>query len=142
MQKAYEQYKMANVETTDQGRLIIILYDLAIKCCSQAQDLIRKKDYVEKAKKIYKAQDAITELMCSLDMDKGGSIATSLYRLYEYMNWRLSEANVHKDENMVDEVLRHLNRLREAWLIAIENVRKSEGGTAARNSEDGLRLVG
>ena len=60
--------------------------------------------YNGKGKKIYKAQDAITELMCALDMEKGGTIAANLYKLYEYMNWRLSEANIKKDGKITEKI--------------------------------------
>ncbi len=125
--------------------MIIILYDFAIKCCKEANEFLHKKDYINKGRKIYKAQDAITELMCSLNMDKGGQISTNLYRLYEYMNWRLSQANIKKDEKIIDEVLTHLLSLREAWLTAIENVRRLEIGNKSMEKKyqgDSVHLVG
>src|SRR3989339_1837034 len=121
---AFTRYKTANVNTTDQGKLIIICYDVAIKACIQAKELIEQKQHVEKAKKLYKAQDAITELMVALNMEKGGAFAKRLYSLYDYFNWRLSEANVKQSTSMVEEVLRHLKSLREAWMVAIDKVRK------------------
>jgi flagellar protein FliS len=132
--KAINQYTTAMAETTDQGRLIVICYDVAITSLEQAKELLAQNDIPRKAKKIYKAQDAISELMCSLSFDKGGVIAKNLYRLYEYFNWRLSEANIKKNSPMLDEVLRHLRSLREAWLVAIENVRPT--GSAAPASPD------
>jgi len=130
-QNAYNQYTTATVSTTDQGKLILICYDVAIKSCQQAKEFIQTKQPVEKSKKIYKAQDAITELMVSLNMEIGGVFAKRLFQLYEYFNWRLSEANVHQSESMLDEVLRHLRSLREAWVIAIEKVRREKSAVAA-----------
>ncbi len=124
---AYQQYKTANVHTTDQGKLILICYDVALRSCATARDFIDKKKMGDKARKIYKAQDAITELMVALDREKGGEFAKRLYSLYEYFNWRLSEANVHADARMVVEVEGHLKALRDAWVVAIENVRKDQG---------------
>jgi flagellar protein FliS len=124
-------YRVANAETTDQGRLIIICYDVAINNLEQAKEYLSQNSIIHKAHKIYKAQDAISELMCSLNFDQGGKIAKNLYMLYEYLNWRLSEANIKKSPQMVEEVLKHLRSLREAWLIAIENTRKGEAGAQA-----------
>jgi flagellar protein FliS len=126
---AYNTYKTANVATTDQGKLILICYDVAIKSCTQAKECTERKDHLERAKKIYKAQDAITELMIALSMDKGGDIAKRLYALYEYYNWRLSEANIKQSVTMIDEVITHLRSLREAWVVAIDNVRRASTGT-------------
>ncbi|MFH0920266.1 MAG: flagellar export chaperone FliS [Fibrobacterota bacterium] len=142
---AYTSYKTANVNTTDQGRLIIICYDVAIKSCVQAKELMEQKKPVEKAKKLYKAQDAITELMIALNMEKGGAFAKRLFSLYDYFNWRLSEANVKQSTAMIDEVLRHLKSLREAWLVAIEKVRKEKApslAVAEGTLQPALRLVG
>ena len=121
---AYNTYKTANVATTDQGKLILICYDVAIKSCTQAKECTEKKEHLDRAKKIYKAQDAITELMVALNMEKGGEIAKRLFALYDYFNWRLSEANIKQSVPMIEEVLRHLRSLRDAWVVAIDNVRK------------------
>ncbi|OGJ93758.1 MAG: flagellar export chaperone FliS [Candidatus Raymondbacteria bacterium RifOxyB12_full_50_8] len=150
----YNSYKTANVNTTDQGKLIVICYDVAIKACTQAKELLAEKKIVEKSKKIYKAQDAITELMVSLNMEKGGAFAKRLFALYDYFNWRLSEANIKLNTAMIEEVMRHLKSLRDAWVVAAEKVRKDTHApmvapalaTAAASSDTGkafsLRLVG
>ena len=126
---AYNTYKTANVATTDQGKLILICYDVAIKSCTQAKECTEKKEHLERAKRIYKAQDAITELMVALNMEKGGEISKRLFALYDYFNWRLSEANIKQSVPMIEEVLRHLRSLRDAWVVAVDNVRKANGGS-------------
>ena len=65
---------------------------------------------------IIKAQDIVTELMVSLDFDKGGQIAKNLFGLYLYMNRRLIEANIQKDTGILDEVKKLLTELRAAWI--------------------------
>ena len=45
----------------------------------------------------------------------GGAIATSLDALYTYMTTRLVDANVKRDVAAVDEVVRLLRPLRDAW---------------------------
>jgi flagellar protein FliS len=120
----YANYTAANVNTTDQGKLILICYDVAIRSCVQAKEFMAQGKPVEKSKKLYKAQDAVTELMVSLDMEKGGEFAKRIYALYDYFNWRLSEANVKQSQAMINEVLGHLRSLREAWVVAINKTRK------------------
>jgi len=142
-QTVYENYKTATVNTTDQGKLILICYDVAIKNCQQAKEMIEAGQLTDKSKRLYKAQDAITELMVSLNMDKGGVFAKRIFALYEYFNWRLSEANIKQSVPMIEEVLRHLKSLREAWVIAIEKVRKEKSAVAPAPEKTGaLRLVG
>ena len=42
----------------------------------------KEKDYEKKAKAIIKAQDIINELMCSLNFEKGGEIASNLESVF------------------------------------------------------------
>ena len=134
-------YKTANMETTDQGKLIIIVYDWAIRYCKIAKE---KKDQIEaRTTAINKAQNAISELMASLDMKAGGEIAGNLYRLYDYMNRRLIDANIKKDYSAIDETLEHLTSLREAWIGAIEKLRKSKTlNNNKTGSFSGIAVVG
>jgi flagellar protein FliS len=67
-----EIIKTANVDTADQGKLIIIAYDVAIKHCRLAIEKFKnKKDIEERTKHLFKVQDAISELMGSLKLEVG-----------------------------------------------------------------------
>lgn len=110
----YHKYQEAQVKTADQGRLILMMYDGAIIFLQQAKDLLRKKEYLEKGTKISKAQDILFELMAALNMD-AGSIAENLKALYVYMIKRLFDANMKKDISAIDESLKIMCELREAW---------------------------
>lgn len=124
MNVGYSAYKTANVETADQGKLILIAYDVAIKHCKISLGQFGNQKFIEeRTKHICKAQDAVTELMSALRMDVG-EIAHNLYRLYDYILRRLVEANIKNDKLKVQEVLRYLEDLRDAWNQAIINVKK------------------
>jgi flagellar secretion chaperone FliS len=123
MKTGYIAYKTAPIETADQGKLILIAYDIAIKHCKISLEQFNDAKLIEeRTKHICKAQDAVTELMSSLRMDVG-EIAHNLYRLYDYILRRLVEANVKSDPTRVEEVLRYLEDLRDAWGQAVVNVR-------------------
>ncbi len=72
-------------------------YEGAIDSLKLAKQKINEKDYEEKAKAIIKAQDIIDELLCSLDLEKGGAIAKNLSSLYNYMLRRILYGDVNKD---------------------------------------------
>ena len=113
-----------HVETADQGKLILIAFDVAIKHCKisleQFGDLER---IVDRTKHICRAQDAVTELMSALRMDVG-EIAHNLYRLYDYILRRMVEANIKNDKSRIEEVLGYLVDLRDAWSQAIFNLKR------------------
>ncbi len=117
--------------------MIIIVYDVAIKHCKFALDSFKEKQSFEKrAKHIYKVQDAVSELMSALNMEAGGDIAKSLYRLYDYMIRRLIYANTQSEAEPIEEVLGYMLELRETWEKAIGDLKKSQGaikpGTPAK----------
>ncbi|MBN2037546.1 MAG: flagellar export chaperone FliS [Chitinispirillaceae bacterium] len=116
-------YRNANVDTADQGKLILIAYDVAIKNCKLALEKFDNFQFRnERTKHIFKVQDAITELLSALRLDVG-EVAHNLYRLYDYMLRSLVQASVKNEKKKIEEVLRYLVDLRESWDVAIRKVK-------------------
>ncbi|HRX15250.1 MAG: flagellar export chaperone FliS [Spirochaetes bacterium] len=111
----YDQYKKTQVNTASQGKLIVMLYDGAIKFLTIAAESMEPKTYDIVNHNIIRAQDIITELISSLNLDSGGEIANNLLSLYLYFKKRLLEANMQKDSKILEEVMKHLRELRDAW---------------------------
>jgi flagellar protein FliS len=134
MQNGYSAYQTANVETADQGKLILIAYDVAIKHCKLAIEKFGDRKLIEeRTKHLCKVQDAINELMASLNLEVG-EIAKNLYKLYNYMIRRCIEANLKNNPEMIKEILGYLEDLRDAWSQAIINVKKEQAQN--KNSEN------
>ena len=110
----YDKYKETQVKTANQGKLIVMLYDGAIKFLNQAKEAIETKEVEDSHNKITRAQDIIMELVLSLNME-AGPVAKKLYNLYLYMNQKLMEANMYKKTEPIDEVLGLLIELKEVW---------------------------
>jgi len=108
-------YKQTAVTTQNKGRLIVMLYDGAIKFLRHAIADLEKKDYQGKGRNIAKAQDIIVELNTVLDMNSGGQVAQNLRSLYNFMNRHLSEANIKCDRRMIQEVISLLEELNQSW---------------------------
>jgi flagellar secretion chaperone FliS len=112
----YDAYKSNEITTVSQGKLIVMLYDGAIRFLSIARDNVenpKKFDIVNA--NILKTQEIISELMSSLDMNKGGKIADDLLSLYVYFKKRLLEANMKKERDILEEVIKHFQDLKTAW---------------------------
>ena len=124
---AYNAYKETSVKTASQGKLIIMLYQEAVKQLGIAIDLIEGNGKVvpqniEKfGKCIQKTQEIISELMVSLDMEKGGEIAKNLMSLYVFFNAELMNANINKDKQKIQSVKNMLFDLLGAWNVAVES---------------------
>lgn len=122
-QNPYRQYLVNKVETATPLMLVIMLYDEAIKMCVMARaDLGKDKESVHN--KLVKAQKIVTELTVSLNMESGGEIADNLKSLYVYLHMRLVEANIENNGEKIDEALKILKELREAWNVVNQESRK------------------
>jgi len=110
-----DAYKDTEIQTADQGKLILMLYDGGIRFLNIAIDNMTPRRYDVVNNNIVKAQDIVTELMLSLNMDDGGEIAQNLFNIYAYLKKRLLEGNIAKDGKILQEVIDHLNQLRSAW---------------------------
>ncbi len=110
-------YKETHIKTASGGKLIILIYDEAVRQLNYAIEILEsgdpKLDIVSNA--IIKTQDLITELMVSLDFEKGGEIAGNLFSLYMFFNKQLMEANVKKDVDILKKVHTYVADLRDAW---------------------------
>lgn len=118
----YQQYKENAILTASPEELVLMLYNGIIRFIDEAKTALQKKDYVETNAKIQRAQDIITELMLTLDMNY--DIAKNLYNLYDYMLRRLIDANVKKDIEILDEVRGFAVELRDTWSLALQKVRE------------------
>jgi flagellar protein FliS len=108
-------YQNSAVTTQSKERLIVLLYDGAIKFMKLAIKELHVKNYQAKGQYINKAKDIINELNAVLDMNSGGEIATNLRKLYCYMNKRLSEANIKRDPQIIYEVIQLMEELNQGW---------------------------
>jgi flagellar protein FliS len=111
----YNQYKQTQITTANQGKLIVMLYDGAIKFLNIALDNLNPKTYDIVNTNIIKAQDIVTELLLSLNMDEGGEISQNLFNLYMYFKRQLLDANIKKDGEILEQVIKLLKELRDAW---------------------------
>lgn len=127
----YQQYRQQQVYTSSQDRLIVMLYDGAIRFCGQAVLALEKGRSEEAHNFLLKAQNIIQEFMITLNMDY--EVSHSLYYLYEYLYRRLVEANIKKDPAIIEEVMEFLTDLRKTWAEAIiksKMIEKAAGGVA------------
>jgi len=120
----YQQYRQQQVNTSSQDKLLIMLFDGAIRFCLQAQKSMLEHNYEMAHASLVKAQNIIIELISSLNMDF--EIAQNLYSLYDYLYRRLVDANIKKDDAIIEEVLQFLSELRKTWAEAALKA-KSEG---------------
>ena len=110
---AYAQYNNSKVLTATPAELTLMLYDGAIKFCNMAIAAVEQGE-IEKAHiNIVKTQRIIDHFRITLDMKY--PVAQDFERVYTYLARRLTEANISKDKEILEEVCGHIRSMRDTW---------------------------
>jgi flagellar secretion chaperone FliS len=130
----WKSYRQVATQTAPPGQLVLMLYEGAIRFLEQARLGFTKEDPAEFNttinNNILRAQEIILELNLSLNTTEGGELAATLRRLYEYMDWRLMQSNIKKEEEGLKDVIRRLTVLREAWTSMLQDQQPSARSAA------------
>ena len=111
----HNEYRQNEIATSSQGRLIVMMYEGALKFVALAIDGIDNQDLAKKGLYINKTHDIINELSCALDMKKGGEVAQKLESLYQYILHQLTLANIKSDREALESIVKVITPLMEAW---------------------------
>ncbi|MGI6524471.1 MAG: flagellar export chaperone FliS [Bdellovibrionota bacterium] len=122
---AHSAYKNVQITTTDRGRLLLMMYEGAIKFLKQSKAGLEEKDIQKFCRFLSKGQAIIAELMNTIDFEKGGTIARDLDRLYDFMLFYLTEANLHRDGARISKVINLLDIIYGAYKEVIEGEKKT-----------------
>lgn len=119
-QRAAQAYARVGVETgvasADPHRLVLMLYEGVLRCLAAGRGHIERNETADKARMLSRALQILEEgLIASLDEKAGGDLARQLKDLYAYMGRRIVLANARNDATLLDEVVRLLGELSEAW---------------------------
>lgn len=122
---AHTMYQTQQVTTADKGRLLLMMYEGAIKFLRQSKAGLEAGDIAKFCRFLSKGQAIIAELMNTLDFEKGGKIAQDLDRLYDFMLFYLTEANIHQDVQRIDKTISLINTIYSAFKEIIEDNKSS-----------------
>lgn len=113
LNKGYAAYANSKIMTASPAELTLMLYEGAIKFCNIAIVAVEEKD-VEKAHvNIVKVENIITEFQSSLN--EKYEVTKDFANVYQYLQERLMQANIKKDKEILEEVLKHLRTMRDTW---------------------------
>lgn len=130
-----KQYKQTQINTTPKEQILLMLYDGAVRFLHLAKEGFAEKDIPKIHNNIVKTQNIITEFQVNLDLKTGGEFAQNLFNLYEFLSRQLLKANIKKDEQALDIVIKHVTELRDTWKEAVKNF-KASGQSLDSNEVD------
>ncbi len=157
MTNPYRQYQKTAVTTASREKILLMLYEGAIRFTRLAAVAMQERRIADKGKYISKATAIVSELMATLDFKVGGQLAVDLESLYIFIIDKLIEGNIKNEVECLNHVDVLLNTLYVAWKDVIENPRadgvpssklqpeefqafvansgKPDAGSAAQNSQ-------
>ena len=117
--KRIASYQSVAIATASPGKLILMLLDGAVRFLHAAEDGFKVTGLRQRQEAVHnnllRAQNIVSELQRCLNLREGGDFAVNMFRLYDFMNTRLMEANARKDPKNIRIVIRLLGDLRDAW---------------------------
>ena len=115
---AYTQYNNNKIMSASPAELTLMLYEGAIKFCNIAIVAIEHNNIEKAHNHIIKTEQVIDYLRQTLNMDY--PVSEDFEKVYLYLARRLTEANVKKDKEILEEVGVHLHSMRDTWKQVME----------------------
>ena len=110
-----QAYATTQITTSSSVQVVVLLYDGAISSMKLAQESIVSLNFHDKARFLDRALRVVGELSASLNMEEGGVIGKDLRRLYEYIQFELTQANLKNEVGRLEGPIRCMSVIREAW---------------------------
>lgn len=133
-QRGLDAYRRTEVQSRTPLELVVMLYDGALRHLRSATTAIDRKDIRARKEAVGRLLAIVSELQNTLDVERGGQIASTLDELYAYMMRRIMDAVAANDAAPLVQVERLIVTLREGWQsIASEppNAPPSQAGDLA-----------
>jgi flagellar protein FliS len=124
MKNAYQAYKKTSIQSASREKLLLMMYEGAIKFTKLAITAAEAKNIAERGTNIGRAYDIILELNNTLDHKIGGEISKNLEQLYMFITEQYTKANITGDPQYLRSSLKILETLYEGWERAIEQLKK------------------
>lgn len=122
--RGYGAYANNKITTASPADLVLMLYEGAIKFCNLAIIAVENKEIEKAHTNIMKVENIIQEFQITLNHKY--ATAKDFDEVYSYLLLRLQEANLKKDKEILEEVLKHLRTMRDTWK---EVMRLTKNGT-------------
>ncbi len=112
-------YKQTAVETANPGRILITLYDAAIRFLRLGVQQINENNVAAKGVSLSRAYAIISEFIHALDHSKAPELCRNLESIYNFMLEQIGDANTQMSAAPIGPVLDYMVDLRETWSQAV-----------------------
>ena len=124
------RYRETEVLTATPGQLVVLLYDHLLLSLRRARTAMDARDVEAQSVSLEKGRDVLTELLVTLDRDRGGEVASNLAALYSFLLGELVQVGIRGDVARLDRVTGMIGDLRDAFALASTSVVATAAQTA------------
>lgn len=124
MNDAYKKYKANSVQTASREKILLMLYEAAIKFTKKAIVACEQKNISDRGYNIGRAFDIVNELNNSLNHSISADLCKNLEQLYMFITDQFVQANITGNPKHLRDALKILETLNEGWGQAIEKIKK------------------
>jgi flagellar secretion chaperone FliS len=103
---AARTYARTQNETASKERLMVLLFEAALRHMRTAAPALESRRYAEGLTAVAKASDIVTELMCTLNHQVAPELCQQLTAVYRYVHARLLVAQTDRDARAVRDAER------------------------------------
>ncbi len=125
MKAAYQKYKTTSVQSASKEKILLMLYEAAIRFTKHAVQAAEEKKIAERGVNIGRAYDIVLELNNTLDHKIGGEVAKNLEQLYMFVTDQYQQANITGDPKYLRDAQKVLETLYDGWVKAVEQLKKA-----------------
>ena len=140
MMLQYDAYRETAINTSDNVRIVSLLFDGAINFMLSARKKMEQNDIAGRGLFLGKATAIVSELLKSLNMEEGGEIAKNLQQLYDFILDRLLTANLKNDIKSLDEAERVLENIRAGWKEMERGRVAAQSASARASMNEGMAV--
>jgi flagellar secretion chaperone FliS len=116
---AARAYVNAAKETASKERLMVMLFETALRSMRHASTLLEQQQAVEAMPLLTRASDIVTELAATLDAERAPELAQTLGEVYLFVAQRLGRAAAFREAAAVREAERAFAPIVEAFQQAV-----------------------
>ncbi len=115
-------YREMEIHAASPHKLVVIVFEQLVVNLERARIAMERNDIELRVTSLRRARDIVTELLGTLDFEKGGALANQLADLYQYMLYELVDVGMRGDLYTMRKLVNIATLLRDGFVGAAEQL--------------------
>lgn len=115
-------YREMEIQSASPERLVVIVFEQLVVNLERARIAMDRDDIELRVASLRRARGLVSELLATLDFEKGGALAEQLADLYQFMLYELMDIGQRKDVATLRKLVNMATSLRDGFTTASQSV--------------------